>query len=216
MKNKKLILFNLSGTLLLPTEQVLLAWCKAIRATGLKPNDGVIFNNISENFKETIIPLLAKEGNWTDLQKQTVMDHATNILHDKNLNCSTGLVEKIERLKAVGYELGIITSHTGKHLSKRLLQIGLSENIFRVIKTSDDDIQKPDPRVFDSALELFPARDIVFVGHCHNKDFAPAKAAGIDFVAITSAHPMGLFETLGVPKSRIYGKVTDFIDSILE
>lgn len=215
MKHKKLILFNLSGTLLLPTEQVLVAWCKAIRATGLKPNDGIVFDNISENFKETVIPLLAEAGGWTDLQKQTVIEHAKNILHDRNLNCSVGLAEKIEKLKAAGYELGIITTHSSKYLSKRLLQIGLSGNIFKIIKTSDDDIKKPDPMVFNSALELFPAEEIVFVGHCHHKDFAPAKEAGIDFVAITSAHPAGLFEALGITKDRIFPKVTDFIDSIL-
>lgn len=215
MKHKKLILFNLSGTLLLPTEQVILAWCNAIRQTGLQPNDGIVFNNFSEDFKETVIPLLAKKEGWTDLQTKTVIENAKRILNDNNLNCSVGLADKLEKLKAAGYELGIITSHTSTYLDKRLFKLGISHNLFRVIKTSDDGIKKPDVRVFDQALELFPIKDVLFVGHCYHKDFVAAKNCGLDFVAITSANPRGLFESVGIPPERIFGKITDFIDSML-
>lgn len=216
MKKKKLILFNLSGTLLLPTEQVLLAWCTAIRMTGLQPNDGIVFNNFNEDFKNTVIPMLAEKDGWTDLQTKTVIEHAKKILNDKNLNCSVGLVEKIGSLKMAGYELGIITNHTSQYLNKRLFKIGLNPEIFKVIKTSDDDIKKPDTRVFDSSLELFPIKDIIFVGHSYNKDFVPANKIGLDFVAITSADPRGLFESHGIPQDRIFEKITDFIDSLLK
>lgn len=216
MKNKKLILFNLSGTLLLPTEQVLLAWCNAIRQTGLKPNDGIVYSHFSEDFKETVIPLLAEKEGWTDLQTETVIQNAKRILNDNNLNCSVGLAEKLEKLKAAGYEMGIITSHTSTYLDKRLFKLGISRNLFKVIKTSDDEIKKPDIRVFDQALELFPAKDIVFVGHNYHKDFVAAKNCGLDFVAITSANPRGLFEVAGVPSERIFGKITDFIDLMLK
>ncbi len=212
IKKKKLILFS---SLFLPTERVLVAWREAIVLNGLKPDDKVIFGNRTESFKEVIIPILAQNGNWKEEQKQAVIETAKKILRDKDFDCSFGLAEKLISLRDHGYQLGIVTESPFDFLVKKMKKLGIPENIFKIVKTDDEPIKKPDPRVLDSSLELYSKEDIVFVGHCCCKDLRLAKEADLDFVAITSVHPVGLFQSKGVPSEMIYGKVTDFISDIL-
>jgi len=217
MSKKKLILFNLNGSLLMSNDRVIMFWCDAIRNTGLQPNYGIIFQKFNESFEETIIPLLVEAGSWTDLQTQRVIEHAKKIFHDENISCSVGLTAKIKALKTAGYTLGIITSQSSKYLAKSLLNIGLNKDIFTIVKTSDDGIKKPDPRVFDSALELFKAEEIIFVGNCPHQDLAPVSKRGISFAAITSkSNPKALFAALGVADELIYKSVIEFIDDFLQ
>jgi Predicted phosphatases len=219
MKSKKLILFNLGGALLISSDKAVSFWCKAITSVGLRPNYKLIYENFDRPFQAEIIPLLVADGNWTPGQTQAVIENSKKLFKDVHFNSPTDLATKLEALKNAGYELGIITNRCHKTLLRALFDLGISPDIFSIIKTSDDGIKKPDPRVFDSALELFKAEDIIFVGNCPQEDMKAAifRDPKIDFAAIVSqTYPPQLFKAFGVKEEFIYESIVDFVNDFLK
>lgn len=212
IKKKKLILFS---SLFLPAERVIVVWREAIILNGLEPDDKVISSNRTESFSKVIIPILAQKGKWTEEQKQAVIETANELFKNKDYDSYYDLSKKFIKLQENGHKLGLITESPAAFIKKRIKKMEIPENLFTILKTDDDPIKKPDPRVLDSSLELYPKEDILFVGHCCSKDLKLAKEAGLDFVAITSVHPSGVFQANGVPPEMIYRKVTDFFGVIL-
>lgn len=218
MKNKKLIVFNLRGTLILSYDQTIGLWCTAIKEVGLTPDFSIIFMNWDKPFRDCIIPLLAEKGKWNESQKALVIEKSEELFHDLKFNSLADLPQKIFELKSAGYELGIITNRTLEFFEDFLMDVGMKADIFSFIKTGDDGIKKPDPHVFDMALEKFEASDIVFVGDSPDSDLVAAYSGPkkIDFVAVESApFPKGLFMSRGVPEHMIVKSVEDFVDDML-
>lgn len=218
MNNKKLIIFNVDGALLLSTDKIIVLWSEAIRAAGLRPNFRIICRNWDKPFLEYTIPSLAKDGHWTEEQTNLVIEKSKELFNDATFNSPAGLPEKLVALKNSGYELGIITNHDLNFFQESLSDLGLDEKIFSFVKTADDGIKKPDPHVFDQALEKFKAEDIVFVGNSHRTDLLAAYSCipKIDFVAIESTCiPRGAFLAEGVPENMVVDSVISFIDDML-
>lgn len=224
MKNKKLIVFNLRGTLILSYDQVIGLWCEAIKDVGLSPDFNIIFQNWDKPFRDFILPLLAEKGAWvngkkipwTEEQKTAVIKKGEEFFHDLHFNSLANLPKKILELKDAGYELGIITNRSTEFFEDFMADIELKADIFSFIKTGDDDIKKPDPRVFNGALEKFEAKDIVFVGDSPETDLVAAISNDIDFIAIESApFPKGLFKSKGIHESLIFTSVIKFINAMI-
>ena len=216
--NKKLIIFNVDGALLLTKDKIIVLWSQAIRAAGLRPNFRIIFQNWDEPFLENTIPALAKDGCWTEEQTNLVIEKSKELFNVATFNSPAGLSEKLVALKNTGYELGIITNHDLAFFQKTLSELGVDEKIFSFVTTSDDGIKKPDPHVFDRALARFRAEDIVFVGNSKETDLWAAYSCvpKIDFVAIESTCiPRGAFLVDGVPENMIFDSVISFIDEML-
>ena len=224
MKSKKLIVFNLRGTLLLSYDQAIGLWCTAIESVGLAPDFSIIFTNWDKPFRDFIIPLLAEKGTWvegkkvpwTEKQKMQVIKKSEELFHNPNYNTLANLPQKIRDLKEAGYELGIITNRSLEFFEDFMADIELDADIFTFIKTGDDGVRKPDPRVFHNALEKFSTDEIVFVGDTPETDLAAALASGIDFIAIESSRfPKGLFVSRGVQENMIVESVTVFTNDML-
>lgn len=214
---RKIVVFNLSGALLLPSDKAIVLWCDAIRQTGIRPDEILIYSNYQKNFREEIIPLLAKRGDWTDAQIQAVIANARRLFGDDNFNSPAGLSEKMEALKNKGYDLGIITNQSAQALQGSFLDLGLNPDWFKVVHTADSGVYKPDPRVFNEVLEQYEKSDILFIGTSPANDLPTAVAAGIEFWAITSAtYPPGLFWSRGLAQDQTFDSIAEAIDQLLE
>ena len=100
---------------------------------------------------------------------------------NKHLSPNPNHVEALEKLSNL-FKLGIITNINKKFLTKTLASIGLKENLFSILLTSDDVLNpKPNTEPFKKAIEIleFPANEIVYVGDNIDKDLEPARKSGM-------------------------------------
>jgi putative hydrolase of the HAD superfamily len=102
-------------------------------------------------------------------------------------------VEALMRLAAAGVAMGIVSNASGQIqdvlLRSRVCQLGLGElTAMRVIVDSHVvGVSKPDPRIFDFALEHFAEFDrerIAFVGDSVTMDIAGGHAAGLHAILL--------------------------------
>jgi len=218
MRKKKLILFDVDGVLLLSTDKSITLLCKIIKQAGLPLNTKLIFDNWGHLFAEVLIPMLARADNWPEFKTELVLEKTNEYFKSISFHSPEGLSAKFQDLSLAGYKLGIVTNRDSDELRRAFVDASLEFDLFEVIKTSDDGIYKPDPRVFDEALKTFKAKEIVFVGDSLICDL-PAAYSGeqkIDFVGITSViHKKKDFMSAGVPPKMIYKSVIDFIDKLL-
>jgi len=218
MRKKKLILFDIDGVLLLSTDKSITLLCKIIEQAGLEVNTKLIFDNWGHLFAQVLIPMLAEADNWPDFKKELVLEKTTEYFKTISFHSPAGLSDKLKSLILTGYKLGVVTNRDNDMLKRAFVDAGLDFDLFEVVKTSDDGIYKPDPRVFDEALESFKAEEIIFVGDSMICDLPAAynHQQKIDFVGITSAvHKREHFRLAGVPNRFIYDSVLEFIDDLL-
>jgi len=92
------------------------------------------------------------------------------------------------RLKAAGYRLGVVSNSDGR-VAEALEAVGLG-GIFEVIVDSRiAGVEKPDPRIFHSALSTLaiPAAEALYVGDLYDIDVVGARRAGMDVVLLDPA-----------------------------
>lgn len=213
---KKIIVFNLSGALLMPMDEVIVVWCRAIRDTGLFPDYAMIYEQFfGEDFSTIIIPNMAEKHGWNGFQVESILHKAKTFFKDLNTSTNADLADKLKSLKEKGYDLGVISNKTLDRLVDGLMAIGCPVNIFDVIKTGEDGIKKPDPRVFDKFLEKYKPEQIVLVGDNKNYDKDMADKASIKFVAIASKLFPVNFWKIWVSEKDVYKSVFHYIDSLL-
>jgi HAD superfamily hydrolase (TIGR01549 family) len=217
MKEKKLLVFNLGGALLMPVDEVIRIWCEAIRSIGVRPDLIKIFQHYDDSFQDVIIPELAKNGNWTPLQVDTVFAYAKKMFHDINTSTNLNLSAKLIEIKTNGYALGIITDKNLHTLMKGLNNIGCSSDLFDFVSTSDDGFKKPDSRVFAKMFELYRPEEMLLIGNDHHREYEMSKKVGIEFVAIASPRfSVKFWESMHSNPQNIYDSVPQFIDDFLK
>lgn len=216
MREKKLLIFNLGGALLMPTDEVITIWCEAVRSVGLIPDYAKIYLNYDKSYLDVVIPEMAKERGWTDLQVAEIIKFANKKFHDTNMNNSLELPDKLKELKAQGYVLGVITDQNRLKLSKGLNKIGCTIDLFDFVSTSDDGFKKPDSRVLAKMLEKYRPEEMLIIGQDYHREFIMAQKLGIDFVAITSpTFPIGFWKAMLGENGKIYGLVSHFVNDFL-
>lgn len=218
LAKKKLILFDVDGVLLLSTDASVVLLCHVITKAGLIPDVKLIFENWGHSFESVLIPMLAAAGAWSEDKQNFILEKLAEVFEDIHFKSPDNLALKMKSLKNAGYELGIITNRDQRLVEQALKDICLEKELFTFIKTAEDGIHKPNPEVFNEMLNHFDAEDIVFVGDSPVCDL-PAAYDGerkIEFVAITSTiFSSHSFTSKGVPHSRIFRSVTDFIDALI-
>lgn len=101
------------------------------------------------------------------------------------------------RLKAKGYRLGVVSNSDGR-VAEALGAVGLG-GLFEVIVDSRiAGVEKPDPRIFHSALTTLaiPADQALYVGDLYDIDVVGARRAGMDVVLLD---PTGQHRDRDVP-----------------
>lgn len=217
MNNKKMLIFNLGGALLMPVDEVIRIWCAAIRSIGVVPNMTKIFEHYDDSFQDVIIPELAKEGGWTALQEAAIYKFAKSRFHSINTSTNLNLSAKLMEIKANGYALGVVTDKNLQTLIKGLNNIGCSEDLFDFISTSDDGFKKPDSRVFAKMLQKYRPTEMLLIGNDYHREYQMAVKIGIEFVAITSPRfSRNFWESMHENPQNIYDSVPNFIDDFLK
>jgi REG-2-like HAD superfamily hydrolase len=107
---------------------------------------------------------------------------------ERNLwgNVRDRTAETLQELRRRGYRLGVISNADGR-IDPLLESVGLREHFEVVVDSGLVGIDKPDPRIFQHALErmggLDPA-EAVYVGDIYEIDVVGARAAGMRAILI--------------------------------
>jgi putative hydrolase of the HAD superfamily len=106
-----------------------------------------------------------------------------------HLWCSvdTGLVAALERLRAAGLRLGVVSNSDGR-VEEALEAAGLRSYFDVVVDSGRVGVEKPDPRIFHAALDALGVQpsEALYVGDLYEVDVLGARAAGIEAVLVTA------------------------------
>ena len=95
----------------------------------------------------------------------------------------------LDRLKARNVPMSIVSNY-GEHLTYTLYKLKIYDYFDFVIVSSTVGVAKPDPRIFEMAMEKagVPAHQILYVGDNVSDDIEGANNVGVDAVLINRPH----------------------------
>jgi len=98
--------------------------------------------------------------------------------------------ESLERLRAAGLKLGVVSNSDGR-VDEALRAAALREYFDVVIDSALMGVEKPDPRIFQAALDALGVapHEALYVGDLYHVDVLGARAAGMDAVLLGNTAP---------------------------
>jgi putative hydrolase of the HAD superfamily len=116
-----------------------------------------------------------------------------------------GVRESLERFRGAGLRLAVVSNSNGT-LRPALDRLGLGAAFDVVLDSAVEGVEKPDPRLFQLALQRLgaEARTAVHVGDIYHVDVVGARAAGVRPVLLDEA---GLYEGVDCPRVRSLGEL---------
>ncbi len=136
-----------------------------------------------------------------------LLDHAWPVHEMKNLWCRVpeGLGEALDAARARGVRVAIISNSEGM-LDRLFADLGILGHFDLVVDSGKVGIEKPDPRIFQVALDRFgvPASRALHLGDVFATDVLGARAAGIRHALID---PYGHYEGRHLDLPRVPGAV---------
>ena len=109
-----------------------------------------------------------------------------------------GAVEALKRLRSAACQIVVVSNSNGR--ARRILRrTGIEPHVDLVIDSQEEGVEKPDPRIFEIALERSRAdrRATIHCGDIYHIDVVGARAAGLPAVLLDSA---GLYEDADCPR----------------
>ena len=102
------------------------------------------------------------------------------------------VVPALQRLRASGRKLVVVSNANGR-MRAALDRVGIGPHVDLVIDSSEEGVEKPDPRIFHRALERIGSRreTTVHVGDLFHTDVVGARAAGLRAVLLDVADLYG-------------------------
>lgn len=99
-----------------------------------------------------------------------------------------GVPAALDRLRAAGRRLVVVSNANGT-LRTHFARLGLAERFDVLIDSADEGVEKPDPRIFQLALERAgaSAETTLHAGDFYHVDVVGARAAGLDAWLIDAA-----------------------------
>ena len=96
-----------------------------------------------------------------------------------------GTLETLAQLKDRGYTLGVVSNADGR-VENFLSHVGITKYLDFVVDSGIVGVEKPNPRIFEIALERGGVRkdEVVHVGDVYEVDVLGARAAGIEPIMI--------------------------------
>ena len=94
-------------------------------------------------------------------------------------------------LTSRGYRLGVVSNADGR-VAGALARDGLAERFAAIVDSHVVGVEKPDPRIFELALEACgaPAAEALYVGDIYEIDMRGARAAGLECLLLD---PLGAY-----------------------
>lgn len=98
------------------------------------------------------------------------------------------------------FRMGVVSNSNGTCRAK-LDRVGLGRHFELVVDSTEEGIEKPDPRLFAVALSRMgiAAAEAVYVGDLYHVDVIGARAAGLAAVLLD---PLDVYATVEVPRAR--------------
>jgi putative hydrolase of the HAD superfamily len=123
----------------------------------------------------------------------------------------SGVEPALRALRARGLRLTVVSNANGT-LCAHMERLGLGGSLDCVLDSYDMGIEKPDPRLFQIALERSGASPdtTIHVGDLYEVDVVGARAAGIRGVLLDEA---GLYEGVDCPRIRSLDELVTRIES---
>ena len=121
-----------------------------------------------------------------------------------------GTAEALDDLAGAGYRLGVVSNSDGR-VEEALTAAGIRDRFEMVIDSQCVGVEKPDPRIFELALErlgLSPD-EALYVGDIYEVDVVGARRAAMDVILVD---PLGLHVGRDV---RTAGSVAEVAELIL-
>jgi len=112
-------------------------------------------------------------------------------------------------LRALGLRLAVVSNANGT-LRRVFDRLGLSDRVDFVLDSSDEGVEKPDPRFFHIALERSGGRaeTTLHVGDLYHVDVVGARAAGLRAVLLDAA---GLYDRYDCQRVRTLSELADHV-----
>ncbi len=116
-----------------------------------------------------------------------------------------GAREVLDDLKARGYLLGVISNSDGR-VESYLTEANLTAHLTVIVDSRIVGIEKPDPGIFDLALERtgVAPEQAVYVGDFYSLDVVGARNAGLDAILLD---PLGAWPVLDCVKVKDLSEV---------
>lgn len=123
-----------------------------------------------------------------------------------------GSVEAVRTLKALGYRIGVVSNAEGR-VEQDLNAAGYDGLLDTVVDSHVVGVEKPDPRIFQIALERLGAdpASSVYLGDVPSVDVAGARAAGVAPILL-DRHD--LYPESPAPRLRVMGELPDYLRSL--
>ncbi len=207
MKEKELWIFDYDGVLVFSVNITFQCIIEAARKIGVAlPGFSLLRACWGKNFNKDLFPKLAKELNWTYVQKDYVME----VFLENNKNLDYPLPDSINDFLKKAKEkkdLAILSNRDLKSLIVSANKLGLDLGVFKRIVCPQNALFKPDPEVFKVFWqEGYKPEQSLFVGDSIKFDLKAAQShfPAINFVAISSGlHEKSEFIKAGVEKELI-------------
>ncbi|PJI85689.1 HAD family hydrolase [Luteimicrobium subarcticum] len=95
-----------------------------------------------------------------------------------------GVLEQLDALRAAGDRVGVVTNGTSHQQRGKLALTGLADRVDVVVVSGEARVEKPDPRIFDLALEALGVApeergDVWMVGDAEGPDVEGGRRAGL-------------------------------------
>jgi putative hydrolase of the HAD superfamily len=116
----------------------------------------------------------------------------------------------LARLKSAGLLLGVVSNSEGR-VAQALEVAELRQYFDVVIDSGLIGIEKPDPRIFQAALQALGVRaeEALYVGDLYDVDIVGARAAGIEAVLLGAAPG-------GAPDCQTTSSIEDLVERMME
>ncbi|MEW5981024.1 MAG: HAD family hydrolase [Acidobacteriota bacterium] len=122
-------------------------------------------------------------------------------------NVPNEVVPALERLRAAGLRI-IVVSNTNGTLRRLFERVGLAPLIDGLVDSSEEGIEKPDPRLFHIGLDRFAAdaSSTIHCGDLYQIDVVGARSAGLPAVLLD---PAGMYEGVDCLRVRSLGEYVE-------
>ncbi|MEP7227637.1 MAG: HAD-IA family hydrolase [Gemmatimonadales bacterium] len=141
-----------------------------------------------------------------------VRDCLGQLHRERHLWCSVRerTVESLERLRAAGLRLGIVSNSDGR-VEEALTASGLRDYFDVVIDSGLYGVEKPDPAIFRAALDALGIgpEEALYVGDLYEVDVVGARAAGIEAVLLAPS------SAITGRSCRTAGSIGELVDVLL-
>jgi putative hydrolase of the HAD superfamily len=107
--------------------------------------------------------------------------------------------ETLEALRLMGLKLVVVSNANGK-LKVLFERLGLARRFDVMLDSAEEGIEKPDPRLFQLALERSQSRpeETVHVGDLYHVDVEGARNAGLGAILLDTADLYGSFDCVRI------------------